>query len=211
MHAWISLPSSNSLPCSEDMKSAGSGGARSNSPDEEDGHVEGSSQQEDSDTVEQSPQPSEHGTAGAEGLCCPPPDHTPCAMQHVILPIHACAVVLQHHANLGSCSQCNLQCRPKGIQPAAVGALPGRQQRRTEGRVAAAAAVTIRHQVRTAAFTHCRPTIVTLNHSSMLCMRHSAEHLHRWMCSAALLMVGVVKELLQLPLLSDVHVAHVLQ
>ena len=57
------------LPCSDDLRSAGSGGARSISPDDEGGHMEGSSQQEDADTVEPSPQLSEHATAGAEGSC----------------------------------------------------------------------------------------------------------------------------------------------
>lgn len=66
----MSLMSSIPLPCSEDFKSADSSGARSNSPDDEEGRVEGSSQQEDADAVEQSPQPSEHGTASAEGSRC---------------------------------------------------------------------------------------------------------------------------------------------
>jgi hypothetical protein len=58
-----------SLPCSDDLRSAGSGGGRSTSPDDEGGDMEGSSQQEDAGTVEPSPQPCEHATADAEGSC----------------------------------------------------------------------------------------------------------------------------------------------
>jgi hypothetical protein len=56
-------------PCSDDLRSAGSGGGRSTSPDDKGGHIENSSQQEDTDTVEPSPQLSEHATADAEGSC----------------------------------------------------------------------------------------------------------------------------------------------